>query len=166
VTDRAPEEVVRAALHRAGFDVDIRVLGNTDTAPAAAAAVGCELGAIVKSLVFLADGRPVLVLAPGDRQVADAKLAALLGVGRKKIRFADAGTALALTGFRVGGVPPVGHRTPMPVYIDTDFARYDTVWAAAGSANSVFPITPAELQRVTAGELADICRRADPAGGT
>lgn len=157
--EASPEDRVRNALAEQGFAADIHVLGNTDTAPAAAAAVGCELGAIVKSLVFLADGNPVMVLAPGDRQVADAKLAALLGVGRKKIRFADAETAFHLTGYRVGGVAPVGHNAEMPVYVDQDFDRYEAVWAAAGSSNSVFPIPLAELLRVTGGRVVDACKR-------
>ncbi len=158
-TTGSPEDRVREALAQRGFTADIRVLGNTDTAPAAAAAVGCELGAIVKSLVFLADGNPVMVLAPGDRQVADAKLAALLGVGRKKIRFADAETAFRLTGYRVGGVAPVGHNEALPVYVDQDFDRFEVVWAAAGSSNSVFPVPLTELLRITGGKVVDACKR-------
>lgn len=157
--DASPEDRVRAALAERGFAADIHILGNTDTAPAAAAAVGCELGAIVKSLVFLADGNPVMVLAPGDRQVADAKLATLLGVGRKKIRFADAETAFQLTSYRVGGVAPVGHHEDLPIYVDQDFDRFEVVWAAAGSSNSVFPIPLVELLRVTGGKVVDACKR-------
>ncbi len=149
------------ALRQRGVDAVIRRLGNTETAPAAAAAVGCELGAIVKSLVFLADGSPVLVLAPGDRQVSDAKLAAILGVGRKKVRFAPPEVAFEVTGYRVGGVPPIGHTQELPTLMDVDFDRFETVWAAAGSSDSVFPITPEELRRITDARLVDVCRRPD-----
>ncbi len=130
------------------------------TAPLAAAAIGAHygitvpVGAIVKSLVFLIDGRPAIVLGSGDRNVDQKRLAEVYGVGRKKVKLADAAQALAATGFEVGGVAPLGHTQQLPVVIDQALSRYETVWASAGAHHAVFPITYRQLVEITAGRVA------------
>lgn len=138
---------------------------STATAPLAAAAIGCEVGAIVKSLCFVVDGRPVMALVAGDMKVDDGKLAALFGVGRKRVKIADAETVHRMTGFHVGGVSPVAHNEPMPVLIDRTLGRYTTVYAAAGSHHANFAIPLARLVELTGGQLADIVKEVAPAPG-
>jgi prolyl-tRNA editing enzyme YbaK/EbsC (Cys-tRNA(Pro) deacylase) len=140
---------VQEALHALGLDVEVVQLeDSTRTAPEAAAAVGCELGAIVKSLVFrgAGSGEPVLVLVSGDRRADEEVLAGALG---EPVERADAGWVREVTGYAIGGVPPVGHPRPVRTLIDDDLMRFETVWAAAGTPRTVFPIAPAELARVT-----------------
>ena len=150
---------VQDALRAAGTAARLRVLPvSTATAQEAARAVGCPLGAIVKSLLFLAEGKPILVLACGDRQVDSAKLAQALAVGRKRIRMADAEAVLAHTSYRIGGVPPVGHPRSLPTYVDAGIGRFEMLYAAAGTADALFGISPHELLRITEGTLADITR--------
>ncbi len=155
---RTPDDV-QAALDALGLDVRVAISAeSTATAPEAAAAIGCELGAIVKSLCFLVDGQPIVVLTSGDRQVDDRKIAALYGVGRKKVRLADALATLEATGYEPGGVPPVGHAQPLPILIDASLRRYSTVHGAAGSPRATFPILFDTLVAVTGGQVADIAR--------
>lgn len=153
-------ERVREALRALGLgDGAVRPFpGSTATAEAAARAVGCPLGAIVKSLLFLADGRPCLVLVPGDRQVDPAKLSRALGVGRKKVKMADPETVRRLTGYEVGGVPPLGHREWLETLVDVGLRRYGLVYAAAGVSSALFSISPEELVRVTAGRELPLAR--------
>lgn len=156
---------VQEALAAAGSAARVQVLEeSTRTAEDAARAVGCPLGAIVKSLLFLADGRPVLVLASGDRQVDTAALARLLGVGRKKLKMADAEAVRRHTSYPVGGVPPLGHPTPLPTYVDASLARFDTVYAAAGSAETLFAVAREELIRMVDGRVVDITKEASAGG--
>ncbi|MBM3471132.1 MAG: YbaK/EbsC family protein [Armatimonadetes bacterium] len=129
---------------------------GTRTAQDAADAIGTTLGQIVKSLVFLADGRPVLVLASGKNRVDSGKLARAAGAG--KIERADADRVRAATGFAIGGVPPVGHAAPMETYIDVDLLSYEIVYAAAGTPNAIFPIAPSDLVRVTGGRVAELAQ--------
>jgi prolyl-tRNA editing enzyme YbaK/EbsC (Cys-tRNA(Pro) deacylase) len=124
----------------------------------AAEAIGTELGSIVKSLCFLVNGQPVLVLAAGDKQVDDRKLGALYDVSRKKVKIADAQTTVDITGFAPGGVSPVALSTAIPIKIDQSLGRFDTVYAAAGSPHAIFPIAMNELVRITGGELVDVTR--------
>jgi prolyl-tRNA editing enzyme YbaK/EbsC (Cys-tRNA(Pro) deacylase) len=146
---------VRQALAAHGLDMEVRELPqSTRTAPQAAAAIGCELGAIVKSLLFLADGRPVLVLVAGDRRADPVILRTVLGAGQ--VAMANADRVRAETGFTIGGVPPVGHTQPLRVYIDRSLARFEIVWAAAGGPNAVFPIRYATLVEITGGQVADV----------
>jgi prolyl-tRNA editing enzyme YbaK/EbsC (Cys-tRNA(Pro) deacylase) len=152
---------VRAALQEKGLDDVVLELDDTAaTAPLAAAAIGAHynihvpVGAIVKSLVFLIDGQPAIVLGSGDRNVDQKRLGDLYGVSRKKVKLADAATALALTGFEVGGVAPVGHTCPLPIVIDEALGRFDTVWAAAGAHHAVFPIAYRQLIEITSGRVA------------
>lgn len=138
-----------------------RMPDSTHTAAEAAAAVGVEVGAIVKSLVFVAvdddDARePVLALVCGDNRADLDALAAELGA---RIEKADAKTVKEATGYSIGGVPPLGHPAPVPTVIDRDLLRFDTVWSAAGSAYDVFPASPQQLVAWTGGVLADIGTR-------
>jgi len=138
-----------------------RMPDSTHTAAEAAAAVGCEVGAIVKSLVFVAvhrdDSRePVLALVCGDNR---ADLDALAAVLDARVDKADANTVKQATGYSIGGVPPLGHPAPVRTIVDRDLLRFETVWSAAGSAYDVFPATPQQLVEWTGGELADIGTR-------
>ncbi len=132
---------------------------GTRTAADAAAAIGCDVAQIVKSLVFRrAGGAPLLVVASGVNRVDEAKVAALVG---EPIGKADADFVRAATGFAIGGVPPAGHAKPIETLVDEDLLRHDEIWAAAGTPRTVFPLTPAELVAMTAGRVADVA--ADPA---
>ena len=124
------------------------------TAAAAAAQLGCEVGAIANSLVFSADGGPLLVMTSGAHRVNTAKAAALAGAAA--VRRAGAGSVRAWTGQPIGGVAPVGHPRPIRTLIDTWLGRHETIWAAAGHPYTVFPTTFAELLRITAGTPADV----------
>jgi len=115
---------------------------STHTAVEAAQAVGAGVEAIVKSLVFLADGVPLLVLASGPTRVNVDALGQRLGVTLEK---ADADTVKAHTGYSIGGVPPFGHISPLATVMDEDFMDLDVLWAAAGSAKAVFPLSPEKL---------------------
>jgi prolyl-tRNA editing enzyme YbaK/EbsC (Cys-tRNA(Pro) deacylase) len=128
----------------AGLDPDVRTFpAGTRTAADAAAAVGCDVAQIVKSLVFVADGCPVLALTSGANRVDEAALAAHLGA--TEVRKASADEVRAATGYAIGGTPPVGHDTPLRVVCDRDLTGYDEVWAAAGNASTVFPLAPDDL---------------------
>jgi prolyl-tRNA editing enzyme YbaK/EbsC (Cys-tRNA(Pro) deacylase) len=129
---------------------------STATAGQAAAAAGCQLGAIVKSLLFLVDGQPVLVLVAGDRKADARRIAARFGVGKKKVRLADAETVRNITSYDIGGVPPVGHPARLTTLIDDSLKRFTVVWAAAGTGNAVFPIPFSLLVQITSGEIISI----------
>lgn len=138
-----------------GIRPDVREFPDgTRTAVDAANAVGCEVGAIVKSLVFIADDRPVLVLTSGANRVDEQRLAAALGVGR--VRKADADEVRAATGYAIGGTPPFGHDTEVPVLIDPALLAFPMVWAAAGTPRTVFPLAPDELVRASGAREADV----------
>jgi signal transduction histidine kinase len=160
-----PVERVRQALTAAGLDEALvrELPADTRTAEAAALAVAAPLGSIVKSLIFLLDGAPVLVLVSGDRRADVKQLRAVLGVSKKRLRIAQPAEVLALTGFEVGGVPPVGHAPSLRTLIDRTLSRFDTVWAAAGSAHGVFPIAFERLVSLTGGEVLDLVDQAAPA---
>ena len=152
-----PVARVQAALDALELGIQVRRFEvPTATAKQAAAAIGCELGAIVKSLCFLIDGRPVLVLAAGDRRVDSKALRRIFQVSKKKVKIADPATVLAATGFVVGGVPPLGHPEPLPTLIDKSLARFETVYAAAGSGDTIFPIAYQTLVEVTQGEVHEL----------
>ena len=123
---------------------------STHTAQEAADAVGAPVGAIVKSLVFLVDGQPLLVLVSGPNMVNLDALSQRLGASLSK---ADANTVKTATGFSIGGVPPFGHPQPLRSVMDEDFFAQETLWAAAGSANAVFPITPTRLQELSGAQV-------------
>ena len=152
-----PVDVTTFAALLADLDVPglVRELPEpAPTAAAAAAQLGCEVGAIANSLVFSADGAPLLVMTSGAHRVDTAKVAALIGAAA--VRRADAPSVRAWTGQAIGGVAPVGHPAPIPTLVDTWLEKYDVVWAAAGHPHAVFPTSFAELVRVTGGTPADV----------
>ena len=147
---------VQEVLAARGFDFAVREFpAGTRTAAEAATAIGCEVAQIAKSLVFRAreTDRPVLVIASGANRVDEKAVAALIG---EKIGRADADFVRAKTGFAIGGVPPLGHDTTPVTLIDRDLLALDEIWAAAGTPNAVFPLTPADLVALTGGQVADI----------
>ncbi len=150
---------VADAARALGLSVEIVEFEETTrTAQDAANTIGCQVAQIVKSLLFIVDGQPVMALVSGVNRLDERKLAALRGVGRKQVERADADTAKAATGFSIGGVPPFGHTSRLPVYVDEDLTHFDVVWAAAGTPFAVFAITPAELVRASQATVADLKR--------
>ena len=136
-----------------GLDIDVRQFPQgTRTAVEAAAAVGCELGQIVKSLVFECDGEPVLALTSGRKRVDTAALGRVLG---GSIERADADTVRDATGYAIGGTPPFGHTQPLRTVVDATLLEYENVWAAAGTPWTVFEICSDTLVRSTSGTVAD-----------
>lgn len=126
---------------------------GTRTAVDAARAVGCEVGQIVKSLVFMAGGRPVVALVSGANRLDEDRLAAVAGAPVSK---ADAEVAREATGYAIGGVPPFGHATEVPVFMDRDLFGHSVVWAAAGRPDSVFEISPERLRELSQAEVVDL----------
>ena len=153
-------ERVQAALAALGLEIAVlRLPGSTKTAKEAAAAVSCDLSAIVKALVFLADDQPVVVLCPGDRRVDPGKLAALLGAAA--VQMAPAARVREATGYAIGGVPPVGHATPLAVYMDQRLLRWPLLYAAAGAHDTLFPVSSATLREITAAQVVDVASDAE-----
>jgi prolyl-tRNA editing enzyme YbaK/EbsC (Cys-tRNA(Pro) deacylase) len=147
---------VAEELQRLGVGVEIREMpDSTRSAPEAAAAIGCHVAQIVKSLVFRAVERddPVLVLASGSVRVDEAKLAAAVG---EPVEQASGKYVRERTGFAIGGVAPIGHAQPLSVYMDETLLDHDELWAAAGTPRSVFRTTPQELQQMTKAKVADL----------
>lgn len=144
-------ERFRTAMELRGERFEITTMDHsTHTAAEAAAAVGCKVGAIVKSLVFLADGEPILVLVSGPNRVDTDSVGRQLGV---EITKADASRVKAATGYSIGGVPPFGHPTPVRTIVDADLLGLSELWAAAGSAVAVFPVAPNRLVELSGGEV-------------
>jgi prolyl-tRNA editing enzyme YbaK/EbsC (Cys-tRNA(Pro) deacylase) len=130
---------------------------GTRTAADAAAAIGCDVGAIVKSLIFVVDGAgPVLALTSGANRVDVERLGAHFG-GRA--RRAKADEARDATGYAIGGTPPFGHPAPLPAVCDPALLQYDQVWAAAGTPDTVFPLTPARLLELSGAAVVDVTTR-------
>jgi len=153
---RSAPDRVQAALTSAGVAARVEEFpSSTRTAQEAAAAVGSSVGQIVKSLLFLAGGLPVLALVSGANQLDPARLAALSGAPIGK---ADADAVRKATSYSIGGVPPIGFPAPIPTFIDRDLLRYDVVWAAAGTPRHVFPIAPQDLVRITGGRVAELAK--------
>jgi len=141
-----------------GHDLEVRRFPEgTKTAADAARAVGCDIGQILKSLVFMADGRAVLALTSGANRVDTGKLAVLAGAA--EARRANADEVRAATGYAIGGTPPFGHPRPIPAFIDRDLFGYGEIWAAAGTPDSVFRTTPEELGSATGAGMADFKER-------
>jgi prolyl-tRNA editing enzyme YbaK/EbsC (Cys-tRNA(Pro) deacylase) len=130
---------------------------STRTAEDAAAAVGCTVAQIVKSLVFRGaeSGRPVLVLVSGAHRVEEKKVSAEIG---ERIERADANFVREATGFSIGGVPPVGHKIPPIALVDETLLRFAEIWAAAGTPNAIFRLTPADLVAITGGRVLAVAR--------
>jgi prolyl-tRNA editing enzyme YbaK/EbsC (Cys-tRNA(Pro) deacylase) len=147
---------VQAALAAFGLGLEVcEFAASTRTAADAAAAIGCTVGQIAKSILFRAadSNRPVLVIACGTNRVDEKKVAALLG---EKLAKADADFVRTRTGFAIGGVPPVGHTTAPETFVDRDLMAFGEIWAAAGTPNAVFRLTPQDLARITGGTVAAI----------
>jgi prolyl-tRNA editing enzyme YbaK/EbsC (Cys-tRNA(Pro) deacylase) len=149
---------VRQALADSGLNPALvqELPADTSTAEAAAEAVDAPVGSIVKSLIFLADGQPLLVLVSGDHRADVKRLRAALGLSKRQLRIARPSEVREQTGFEVGGVPPVGHCEPLRTLIDATLVRFDTVWAAAGSGHAVFPVAYEKLLEITGGEVIDL----------
>ena len=146
---------VRDALARHGLAAEIREFdASTRTSADAAAAIGCTVAQIAKSLVFRsASGRGVLVIASGANRVDEAKVAALVG---EPIGKADAAFVRDVTGYAIGGIPPLGHAQPLETLVDEDLLRHAVVYAAGGTPHAMFPIDPAALLRVAGGRAAKV----------
>ena len=154
-TEQQSVVTVREALTRLGAKGQVRRLDDSArTAKEAADALGIEVGQIASSLIFLADGDPVLVIASGGHRVDTEMLAAVLEVNA--IDKASADDVRKATGFAIGGVAPVGHPEPLRTIVDIALAQHDVVWAAGGHPHYVFPTTYDELLRITGGTPADV----------
>ena len=154
---RAVSRVEQAAGEQ-GLSIHVRRFPEgTKTAHDAARAVGCEVGQIVKSLVFVADGRPFLALTSGANRAEVGRLAELMEAS--EVRRASPEEARAATGFAIGGTPPFGHPARLEVLVDRDLLGYPQVWAAAGTPDAVFSIEPEELLRASGGSPAEFAER-------
>jgi Cys-tRNA(Pro) deacylase len=148
-------ERVQQALDQAGIETRVlRLPDSTRTAPDAARAVGCEVGAIVKSLLFLADGEPVLVMCAGDRKVDTGQVASYLGVS--SVGMAPVDEVRRITGYAIGGVPPLGLATPIRTLMDRSLLGWPLVYAAAGAHDALFPADPQQLLKATEAELVEV----------
>lgn len=152
MTELSPSAArVQAALEQAGLSLQVRELpASTRTAAEAAAAVGCSVAQIIKSLVFRGknSGQAILILASGSNRVDEARVAAAIG---EPIERATPEFVREQTGFAIGGVAPVGHTNPLRTLIDADLFQHSELWAAAGTPHAVFPLTPDELRRLAPG---------------
>jgi Cys-tRNA(Pro) deacylase len=147
---------VQQALESLGLSLKVVELADsTRTALQAAQAVGCEVGQIAKSLVFATSptNRTILIITSGKNRVNEKYVGHLLG---EKLSMADAETVRRVTGFAIGGVPPVGHDTRLDTYIDQDLLDYEVIWAAAGTPFAVFELTPTNLVRITGGTVIEV----------
>ena len=154
----AVERFQRAAEER-GLAVEVhRFPEGTKTAADAARAVGCQLGQIVKSLVFVADGRPIVALTSGANRADTARLGEALRA--QEVRRATPEEARTATGFAIGGTPPFGYPEPLQVVVDEALLAYEDVWAAAGTPDAVFPLSPHDLIRASGGRVEDFSERA------
>lgn len=147
---------VQAALADFGLDLEVVELPNsTRTAPEAAAAIGCKVEQIVKSLIFKTkSGKPILITASGTNRVDEKRVREIIG---EKIARADAEFVHEVTGYPIGGIPPLAHKQIIETIIDQDLMPYDEIWAAAGTPNAVFKLTPQQLVLITDGRIDRIC---------
>ena len=147
---------VAAAARAAGLSFEVQIMpASTRTAEEAAAACGCAVDQIVKSLIFKgkSSGRPYLLLVSGKNRVNEKAVAAALG---EEIVRPDADFVRAATGFAIGGIPPLGHATPLPPWLDEDLLQFGTVWAAAGTPSAVFAVDPKALARATEAKVISV----------
>jgi len=147
---------VQEVLEKFGLDLEVKQLSaSTRTAQEAADAIGCDVAQIAKSLVFKGKetGVPILIIASGINRVNEKTVAAELG---EKLLRADADFVFNKTGYKIGGVPPVGHKSPPITLIDEDILTFDEIWAAAGTPNAVFRLTPKILKDITKGKVINI----------
>jgi Cys-tRNA(Pro) deacylase len=147
---------IQNLLNTLGYDYKvIEHSESTRTAQEAAERAGCELGQIVKSLIFRGktSGKPILVLTSGANRVDEKRISGYAG---ESISRADADFVRAVTGYAIGGVPPIGHNEKMETYIDQDFLAYPTIWAAAGTPNAIFELRTEDLQKMTDGKIVQV----------
>jgi prolyl-tRNA editing enzyme YbaK/EbsC (Cys-tRNA(Pro) deacylase) len=147
---------VQAALEAHGVACQvIEMKETTRSAKEAADAVGSQVGQIAKSLIFVGkqSNQPILVIASGPNRVNEKAISRLVG---EPLKMAKADFVRDHTGFAIGGVPPTGHLNPLRTFIDKDLLKFDDIWAAAGTPNAVFNLTPAELQKITHGEIISV----------
>jgi prolyl-tRNA editing enzyme YbaK/EbsC (Cys-tRNA(Pro) deacylase) len=152
----ASAQKVQRALEKLGLQLEVVELpGSTRTAVDAAQAIGCQVGQIVKSLVFKTQEtqRPVLVTASGPNRVNEGRIGELLG---ESVGKADADFVRQHTGFAIGGVPPIGHDEALPTFIDRDLMQYEHIWAAAGTPHAVFRLSPEALVDMTGGQVVQV----------
>lgn len=144
---------VQDTLNALGYEYTvIEHEGSTRTAQEAADRAGCEIGQIVKSLIFKGkeSGKPILILTSGANRVDEKRISEYTG---EAVVRPDADFVRAVTGFVIGGVPPIGHVAPMETYVDEDFLKYQTIWAAAGTPNAIFELRTEDLQKMTNGKV-------------
>jgi Cys-tRNA(Pro) deacylase len=147
---------VKGILKSMGFNNQIvEISGSTRTSKEAADAVGCQVGQIAKSLVFQIkkSNQPIVIVTSGANRVDEEIMADVIG---EEIEMADADFVRKVTGFVIGGVPPVGYKQKVRAFIDEDLLEYEEIWAAAGTPNSVFMLTPEELVKLTGGEVVSV----------
>ena len=153
---KSSAQKVQKALQNRGLNCDVvQMQKTTRTAKDAAQAVGCEVGQIVKSLIFRSkrSRKPILVVASGANRVNEKVLARHIS---EPVKMAKPEFVREMTGFAIGGVPPIGHRYPLSIFIDEDLLQFEEIWAAAGTPHAVFRLTPDELKRITAGTVISI----------
>jgi prolyl-tRNA editing enzyme YbaK/EbsC (Cys-tRNA(Pro) deacylase) len=147
---------VQAALQGFGLTLEVVELpASARTSAEAAAAIGCAIGQIAKSLVFrgIESGRPILVIASGANRVDEARLSQIAG---EPVAKGDADFVRQQTGFAIGGVPPVGHASRLDTYLDADLWQHTQIWAAAGTPHAVFRLVPDDLVRLTSGQVIQV----------
>jgi len=147
---------IQNLLNSLGYDyLVIEYAESTRTAQEAADRAGCELGQIVKSLIFRGkiSGKPILVLTSGSNRVDEKRISGYAG---ETISRADADFVRSVTGYAIGGVPPIGHTQNMETFLDEDFFSYQTIWAAAGTPNAIFELKTEDLQKMTNGKIAQV----------
>lgn len=147
---------IKSFLEKFGIESEIKEFSETTkTAADAARALNCDLGQIAKSIVFkgIFSAKPVLVIASGKNRIGEKTIGDQLG---EEIEKADADFVRAKTGFAIGGIPPFGHKEKIKTFIDEDLLKYPLIWAAAGTHNTVFPLTPKELVETTQGEVVPV----------
>ena len=152
------ERFAEAAADRHGLDVDVHEFeAGTKTAADAAAAIGCDVAQIASSLVFVVDGDPVVVVTSGANRASETRIADAVGAdGADSVDMAGPDEVKAATGWSIGGVPPVCHETDVPVLLDRTLLDHETVWAAAGTPDAVWPVDPRELVELADAQVADV----------
>ena len=153
---KSSAQKVQKELQARGLNCEVvQMQKTTRTAKDAAQAVGCEVGQIVKSLIFKTkqSRKPILVVASGANRVNEKALARQIA---ESVKMADPEFVREMTGFAIGGVPPVGHLNPLTIFIDEDLQQYEEIWAAAGTPHAVFKLTPAELKMITNGTVISV----------
>ena len=150
-------ETLEKFIHSHGIRARIvYVTMPTPTVDAAAKAVGTNVDQIVKSLLFLIEGKPVLVISSGTKRVDQKKIAQHFGVGHKRVKLADPQTVIAMTGYEVGAVPPFGHSQKLDVVLEESVVKQEIIYAGGGSIEALLEIRPEEILRVTGAALVDL----------